>query len=69
MIVPCKTALSLVRRGLLKTAEGGGFACITPAGLRALAEAMEAGLVEDALERIRKDVEQRKARAHEREAA
>lgn len=63
LVVPSKTALSLVRRGLLKTADCGGFACITPAGLRALANEMESGRVADAVERIRRDVAKRKAKA------
>jgi F0F1-type ATP synthase epsilon subunit len=52
----------MVKRGLLKCANNGGFACITPFGLRVLADEMEAGRVDDAIERIRKDVERRKAR-------
>lgn len=50
MIVPDKIALSLVKRGLMRTAETGGFACVTPAGLRVLADEFEAGRVEGALE-------------------
>jgi hypothetical protein len=66
MIVPDKCARSLVWRGLLKTGESGGFACITAAGLRVLAAEMEAGRVGDALERIRKDVELRRAKIESR---
>lgn len=68
MIVPDKCAVSLVARGLLKVSESGGFACITASGLRVLAEEMEAGRVDNALERIRKDVEARRARAEARES-
>lgn len=63
LVVPDKCALSLVARGLLKVTERDNFACITAAGLRALAAEMEAGRVDDAIERIRKDVEARKAKA------
>lgn len=45
MIVPDKVALSLVRLGLMRLAYGDGWACITPAGLRALADAAENGRV------------------------
>jgi hypothetical protein len=69
MVVPDKCALSLVARGFLKISESGGFACITASGLRVLAEEMEAGRVDNALERIRKDVEARKARAEARVTA
>ena len=70
MVVPSRCALSLVARGLLKVADSGGFACITPFGLRTLATEMEAGRVDDALERIRKDVEARSPKwAREREGA
>ncbi len=62
MVVPGKTERGLIERGLLKVGESGGFACITPAGLRVLADAMEAGKVADALERIKRYVEARKAK-------
>jgi hypothetical protein len=62
MVVPDKCALSLVKRGLLRTADSGAFACITPAGLRVLAAEMEAGRVDGALERIRKEIAKRQSR-------
>jgi hypothetical protein len=46
--VPYATEPSLIRRGMLQQ-DGGGCYCITPAGLRALADAIEAGKVEDGL--------------------
>ena len=58
-----KVSDSLVRRGLLRETDRSKACCITPAGLRALADEMEAGRVDDALERMRKDVEARKARS------
>jgi hypothetical protein len=45
MPAPCRVAESLKRRGLLRSTEGGGGAVIAPAGLRALADALEAGRV------------------------
>lgn len=59
MVVPDATAKSLVARGLLREREPDGMVCITPAGLRALADEMEAGRVDDALDAIRKDVDAR----------
>ena len=61
MVVPCKTALSLVKRGLLRT-DKGAFACITPAGLRALADELEVGRVEGAHEWAKKEREKNAAR-------
>ena len=61
MVVPGKTERAMIARGLLKCDEKGGFACITPLGLRILADEMEAGRIDDAIERIRKSVERRKA--------
>jgi hypothetical protein len=49
MVVPDKVALSLVKRGLLRTHDGG-FACITPSGLRTLANELEEGRIEDAIQ-------------------
>jgi F0F1-type ATP synthase epsilon subunit len=60
LIVPDKVALSLVKRGLLKT-EDGGFACITPAGLRVLADELESGRIEDAHEWARREREKNQA--------
>jgi F0F1-type ATP synthase epsilon subunit len=62
MIVPGKAERAMIARGLLKCSATGGFACITPAGLRVLADEMEAGRVDDALERMRKNVEKLKAK-------
>jgi hypothetical protein len=59
MIVPGKTERGLIQRGLLKVEDNGGFARITPAGLRALADAMEAGRVEDCLMRMKRKTQRR----------
>lgn len=48
-LVPDATDRSLIRRGMLRQEDGDGCYCIAPAGLRALADAIEAGKVEDAL--------------------
>lgn len=50
MIAPNAIARSLVKRGLLRVSDTGGFACITPAGLRTLADELEDGKIEGALE-------------------
>jgi hypothetical protein len=46
-LVPDTIARSLIARGLLR--EDGGAYCINAAGLRALADALDAGKVEDGL--------------------
>lgn len=62
LLVPCPDARAMVKRGLLRQREpGNGSVCISPLGLRVLADEMEAGRVDDALERMRKDVEKRQA--------
>jgi hypothetical protein len=53
-IVGCKITASLERRGLVRS-DKGDFVCITPAGLRVLADEMEAGRVSDALEWAKKE--------------
>jgi hypothetical protein len=68
LLVPSKSEAGMVRRGLLRERDAGGAVCITASGLRALADAMDDGRVDDALERIRKDVEARKARIAARQA-
>jgi hypothetical protein len=68
LITPGKSERGLVAKGLLRQ-DDGGACCITPAGLRALADEMEAGRVDDALERMRKDVAERQARIAARETA
>lgn len=50
MVVPDKVTLSLVKHGLLRVTESNSFACITPAGLRRLADELEAGHIEGAHE-------------------
>ncbi len=57
-----KVSAALVRRGFFREREPGGACCISPAGLRVLADEMEAGRVDDALVRMKKDVEARRAR-------
>lgn len=61
LVVPGPAERAMVKKGLLKTSDTGGCACITPLGLRALADEMEAGRVDDALTAIKKDVEARQA--------
>lgn len=63
LLTPGRSEQGMVARGLLRERAPGKACCITPAGLRALADEMEAGRVDDALEQIRKDVEARKAKA------
>jgi hypothetical protein len=46
LLVADRTARGLIKRGLLAEARPGGPCHITPAGLRALADAAEAGQVE-----------------------
>lgn len=46
LLTPGREERAMVARGLLRTDEGGAC-CITPAGLRALADAMDAGRVKD----------------------
>ena len=55
-----KASQALVQRGLLRTDNAG--TCITAAGLRVLADEMDAGRMQDALARMR---EQAKARRKE----
>jgi hypothetical protein len=47
-LVPYATERSLIRRGLLRAADDGPY-CVSAAGLRALADAIDAGQVEDGL--------------------
>lgn len=61
LVVGDKVSASLVRRGLLQDDDKGGFCRITAAGLRALADEMEAGRVADALEGLRKVAAERRA--------
>lgn len=42
-VVPCRITRSLVKRGLMAATPSGAMAHITPAGLRALADAAERG--------------------------
>ena len=45
LVVPSKTSRRLTELGLLAAEEDGSFARITPAGLRALADAADAGKI------------------------
>lgn len=69
LVVPGKECRSLIANGLLQTHPDGGFACITAKGLRVLADEMDKGRVASALERIKADVEKRKAAVADRIAA
>lgn len=63
LLTPDKVTRSLVARGLMRQREKDkGAACITAAGLRTLANAMDAGVLDDALEHWRKEVEARQGR-------
>ena len=53
LITPDKVSASLVKRGLLRETKSGGAICISPNGLRAVAAAIEAGHVYDAIERMK----------------
>ena len=46
LVVPDNISRSLVKRGLLAAEPDGSFAHITPAGLRALADAADSGRVQ-----------------------
>lgn len=48
-VVGCDVTRSLAKRGLLRS-DGDGFYCITPAGLRWLADELEAGRIDGAIE-------------------
>ena len=48
LVTPDRRSASLVRRGLLREVVSGAC-CITPAGLRRLADAIEAGQLVDSL--------------------
>ena len=65
LLTPDKVSASLVRRGLLAEDKPGGCSVITPAGLRALADAMEAGRVKHCLDRMREDHEKRRRKPPE----
>lgn len=64
LVTPDKVSASMVARGLLREdpSRPGKSCCITPKGLRALADEMEAGRVADGLEDMRRDVEATRAR-------
>ena len=65
-VIGGRSEAGLVRRGLLRERNHG--LCITPDGLRALADEMESGRVDDALDRMRKEAEERERRARLRAA-
>jgi hypothetical protein len=60
-VVGCAVTRSLAKRGLLRS-DGDGFFCITPAGLRWLADELEAGRIEGALEWAKRKREENEAR-------
>jgi hypothetical protein len=59
LIVGDRLSKSLVKRGLLADDGKGNWCRITPAGLRALADEMETGRVEDALEVLHREAAKR----------
>ena len=60
-VVHCSVTRSLLKLGLLRD-DDGGFVCITPSGLRVLADELESGRVEGALEWSRREREKNLAR-------
>lgn len=63
LVTPDRTSAALVRHGYLRSSGGeDGSCCITPAGLRALAEEMLAGRLKDAFQ----IAEERRAKAGEK---
>lgn len=48
LLTPGAVSRSLVKRGLMREEAPGGACCITPAGLRALAGALDEGVIDDA---------------------
>lgn len=65
LLTPGRSEHALVARGLLRShkgTKGGEACCIAPAGLRALADAMEAGMVDDAIKRMQCEAKKRRAR-------
>lgn len=69
MLTSDKSSRAMVKSGLLQERNGGEATCITAAGLRALADAMEAGRVETALEAMKKDAADRRAKIAAQRAA
>lgn len=65
LLAPDRLVRGMVSRGLLRERAPGKACCITPAGLRRLADEMQAGRVDDALEAMRKDVAAREAKRAE----
>jgi hypothetical protein len=63
MLTADRSSRALVKRGLLRLERKGYEASvITPAGLRALADEMEAGRVKLALETMKKETAERRAK-------
>ena len=58
LVTPDAVSRRLIKRGLL--ADEGSAIRITPAGLRALADEMEAGRVETAIEAMKRDAKERR---------
>ena len=57
LVVPCAVSNSLVRRGILDAEPDGSFAHITAAGLRVLADEIDAGRVSlYSVDQMRKDL-------------
>lgn len=61
LITPNETSRALAKRGLITDRDGGAFR-ITAAGLRALADEMDAGRIASTLTDMRKEQEQGVAR-------
>ncbi len=64
LLTPDRQSDRLVQLGLLRQSEVGKACCITPAGLRALADAIEAGRLKDGLQRAADERAKNEAMAH-----
>lgn len=61
LLTPGRTDRSLVARGLFRERKPNGAIVITPAGLRALANEMEAGRVDPVLEEWQRESDRRRS--------
>lgn len=62
LLIGDSVSASLARRGLVREDELRGSCCITPAGMRALADELESGRITDGLERTKRQREKRAAK-------
>jgi hypothetical protein len=69
LLVPGPETRGMVKKGLLKESKPRGSVCITARGLRTLADEMDAGRVDDALQRMVEAVKEQLRRIQARDAA